>query len=171
MRIYVASLSDYNEGVLHGEWFDLDDYTDGNDLLCRIEDEVLATSPTCPPESDYPAEEWEIHDVGDAFSGWERMSLDTLVAVNTAILEHGEAFQVWLDEMDGDYEDVDAFQDAYEGQYDSELDYIYQYIEDIGMLNDVPEHIRNYFDYDAFARDVFMTDMCFCSGGHVFRNY
>lgn len=32
MRIYVASLSDYNASVLHGAWFDLDDFTDGNDL-------------------------------------------------------------------------------------------------------------------------------------------
>lgn len=170
MKIYIASLSDYNAGVLHGAWFDLDHYDNHDDLLFDIQEKVLDTSPTCPPDSDYPAEEWEIHDVEDAHSGWERMSLEALVALNSAINEHGEAFRVWVEEMNGDPEDVSAFEDAYEGEYNSELDYIYQYIEDTGMLDGIPDNIRNYFDYEAFARDVFMTDLSFCSG-HVFRNY
>lgn len=170
MKIYVASLSDYHDGVLHGAWFDLDNYNDHESLLDDIQSNVLDTSPTCPPNSDYPAEEWEIHDVEDACSGWERMSLEQLINLNSAINEHGEAFRVWVEEMGGDPEDVSAFEDAYEGEYDSELDYIYQYVEDTGMLDGIPENIRNYFDHEAFARDVFMTDLSFCSG-YVFRNY
>jgi antirestriction protein len=170
MNIYVASLSDYNAGILHGSWFNLDDFTSAEDLLAAIQERVLITSPSCPPSSDYPAEEWEIHDIEDAYSGWERMSLEQLISLNSAINEHGEAFRVWVEEMDGDPEDVSAFEDAYEGEYDSELDYIYKYVDDTGMLDGVPDNIRNYFDYEAFARDVFMTDLSFCSG-YVFRNY
>lgn len=170
MNIYVASLSDYNAGVLHGSWFNLDDFTTADELLAAIQERVLSTSPTCPPSSDYPAEEWEIHDVENALPGWKHMSLAQLIAANNAINEHGEAFRVWLDEMGGDPEDVEQFEDCYEGEYDSELDYIYQYVEDTGMLSEMPENLRHYFDFEAFARDVFMTGLCFCSG-YVFRNY
>ena len=58
--------------------------------------------------------------------------------------------------------------DAYAGQYDSEVDYVQQYVDDTGMLDGVPETFRAYFDYDAFARDVFINDMAFGDKGHVF---
>lgn len=29
-----------------------------------------------------------------------------------------------------------------------------QYIEETGLLNDVPEHLQNYFDYEAYGRDM-----------------
>lgn len=31
-RIYVDSLADYNNGTLYGEWLDLEDYRDVEDL-------------------------------------------------------------------------------------------------------------------------------------------
>ncbi|MDX9668736.1 antirestriction protein ArdA [Pseudomonas sp. P8_250] len=46
-RIYVACLAAYNAGKLHGEWFDLEDYTDADDLQEAIAARVLRTSP-CP---------------------------------------------------------------------------------------------------------------------------
>ena len=95
---------------------------------------------------------------------------DGFIILESGISEHGEAFRVWVEEMGGDPTDVSAFEDAYEGEYDSELDYIYQYVEDTGMLDGISENVRIYFDYEAFARDVFITDLSFCSG-YVFRNY
>lgn len=29
-----------------------------------------------------------------------------------------------------------------------------QYIEETGLLHDVPEHLQNYFDYEAYGRDM-----------------
>ncbi len=37
--------------------------------------------------------------------------------------------------------------------HDSLEDWAYEYWNSTGMLNDVPETIRNYIDYAAFARD------------------
>ena len=34
------------------------------------------------------------------------------------------------------------------------LDYAHEYIEDSGMLDALPEQLRYYFDYEAFARDL-----------------
>ena len=44
-RIYVASLSDYNAGILHGTWIDFAQLTDLDDLRAAIA-AMLATSPT-----------------------------------------------------------------------------------------------------------------------------
>lgn len=46
MRMYAACLASYNNGVLHGEWFDLEDYLeDADGLLAAIAEKVLLTSP------------------------------------------------------------------------------------------------------------------------------
>ena len=42
-QIYIASLSDYNAGILHGEWVELEGLT-VDDIRDRI-NEILATSP------------------------------------------------------------------------------------------------------------------------------
>lgn len=89
MRIYVACLASYNNGRHHGEWFDLDDYVDAEDLEKAVKERVMITSPypnvevECPRcggdgihHSDFDgvcsrchgtgevpsAEEWAIHD-------------------------------------------------------------------------------------------------------------
>lgn len=46
-RIYVACLAAYNAGHLHGQWFDLEDYSDADELHEAIAERVLRTSP-CP---------------------------------------------------------------------------------------------------------------------------
>lgn len=44
MRMYAACLASYNNGVLHGEWFDLGDFDDVSDLEEAIKRQVLMTS-------------------------------------------------------------------------------------------------------------------------------
>lgn len=56
-RIYVASLSDYNAGILHGTWIDFAQLTDLDDLRAAIA-AMLATSPTAKTAPGQPAEEW-----------------------------------------------------------------------------------------------------------------
>ncbi len=58
--------------------------------------------------------------------------------------------------------------DAYCGQYESEREYVEQYVDDLGMLDNIPDFVRNYFDYDAYARDVFINDLVMTDNGHVF---
>ncbi|RYH20560.1 MAG: antirestriction protein ArdA, partial [Alcaligenaceae bacterium] len=55
-RIYVASLSDYNAGILHGMWYDLGDFDDVDDVHAAIR-AMLSLSPTALAERN-PAEEW-----------------------------------------------------------------------------------------------------------------
>lgn len=45
MRIYVACLASYNNGRLHGAWFDLDEWPDADALSDAVKEQVLITSP------------------------------------------------------------------------------------------------------------------------------
>jgi hypothetical protein len=60
------------------------------------------------------------------------------------------------------------FQDAYCGEYDSEVAYAEELFDEC-YLHDVPESARSYIDYEKFARDLFICDYYF-SNGYVFRN-
>lgn len=64
--------------------------------------------------------------------------------------------------------DQSSFEDAFSGAYDSEVAYAEQLVDDCGYLQEMPEHLRNYFDYEAFARDLFITDYTMVDG-FVFR--
>lgn len=60
--------------------------------------------------------------------------------------------------------DPDAFESAYMAQYESEEAFAEQYIEDTGMLSEMPPHLAGYFDTAAFAHDLFMGDYFFEDG-------
>lgn len=60
--------------------------------------------------------------------------------------------------------DSDAFGNAFSGRYDSRETFAEQYLDDAGILYQVPEHLQRYFDIEAFARDLFITDFYFDEG-------
>ncbi len=69
-----------------------------------------------------------------------------------------------LSEKDAD-DLVRDFRDEYQGEYDDEEDFAYEIIEECYNL---PEFAKTYFDYEKFARDLFMCDYWF-DDGFVFR--
>lgn len=108
-RIYVASLSDYNAGILHGVWLDFDNFDHITDLW-KVIKEMLAASPDAK-DTGRPAEEWAIHD----YEGWlgfslsEYEDLDTLWDAYTILSEVLEEY---------DAEAVYAYVKFYEGTLD-----------------------------------------------------
>ena len=69
-----------------------------------------------------------------------------------------------LSEEDAD-DLIRDFWDEYQGQYDDEEDFAYRIVEE---CYDLPEFAKTYFDYEKFARDLFMCDYWF-DDGFVFR--
>lgn len=156
-RIYVACLAAYNNGQLHGTWIDANQGADA------IHEEILAMLASSPIPG---AEEWAIHDYEDfggiALSEYE--SIERVAEIAALLIEHGEAFGAWYS-----YDpsaDLSDFQDAYRGEYDSEEAYAEELADDTGMLDSLPENLRYYFDYERFARDLFMSDMHSVRSGH-----
>jgi antirestriction protein len=161
-RVYVACLSSYNAGTLHGAWVDA---IDADELREGIE-EMLADSPADD------AEEWAIHDSEDwgEYPVREHEDIDELTEIGRLIEEHGDAFAAYAANVGGDATEND-FQDAYCGEWDSEREYAEN---TMGDLYNIPDHLVYYIDYDAVARDWFCSDYYSIEGGagvFVFRNY
>jgi antirestriction protein len=143
-RIYVASLSDYNAGHLHGAWIDADQ--DPEDIASDIA-AMLRRSPECG------AEEYAIHD-HDGFHGLcvgEYDAIEDIARLASALTaaDKPEALAAFV--ANGD--DVDEFCDAYEGRHGSVEDYAADLVERgvFGDLRDFPAH---YVDHAAIARDL-----------------
>ena len=164
-QIYIASLSDYNAGILHGEWVELEGLS-VDDIRERI-NEILASSPTAKKYGE-PSEEHAIHDFelgGIQISEYE--DLETIVGVVEALTEYGEAFAFYYNDVDDLETATSCFEDAYQGEYESMLDYATEIFDEL-YAHGIPENLRRYIDYDAFARDL-EAEGYYIADGHVFR--
>lgn len=62
--------------------------------------------------------------------------------------------------------DAEAIMDSFYGAYDSELEFAYDMA---GNTMQIPVEIEPYFDYEKYARDLFITDFIFENGFVFFR--
>ncbi len=145
-RIYVACLAAYTNGKLHGRWINA--AQDADDIEAEIQ-AMLAES----PEPD--AEEWAIHDYDNFYgpSVGEYESLATVAQLAAQIVEHGELFAEVYSYI-GDVESAARMLEQYQGAYDSLEHWAERFMDETGGLDGIPENLRCYFDYEAFARDA-----------------
>lgn len=158
-RIYVASLSDYNAGRLHGRWIDADQPVDA------IREEITAM---LAESKEPPAEEWAIHDYenfgGLRLSEWE--GLENVAEAARLIVEHGEVFAGLVDHFGGlsDLEEARRYmEEGYQGEFGSLADYAQSFVEECysDAIEALPEFLRYHIDYDGIGRDMEL-------GGDVF---
>ena len=148
-KIYVACLSAYNAGTLHGTWIDADQ--DAEDIQEEIQ-EMLSDSP------EPVAEEWAIHDF-EGFGSFrlaEYEDIETVSALAQLIDEFGEmvASTVW-GHTSGDADETKRLlEDCYQGAWDSLEAWAEELLESSGDLDQVPQHLRSYIDVAAYARDI-----------------
>jgi len=92
----------------------------------------------------------------------EYTSVEDILALDEAIEQHGDSFVAFLRFNGGPaaqwtVEDAVAqYEEEYVGQYDSTLDFAEEVVDSYGYLDAMPESLRSYFDYAAFARDLMM---------------
>jgi antirestriction protein len=158
-QIWVGSLSDYNNGVLHGVWIDA--ARDPEAIEADIQT-TLAGSPWTARTGE-PAEEWGIFDT-DSFGDCridQHEDLDWVSAVARGIAAHGPAFAAWADVME-DPDRLADFEKAYLGEYDSLEAYAEQLIDDLGyneLLDRLPPNLRPYVHINVagFAQDMWLN--------------
>lgn len=156
-RMFVRPLASYVAGDLFGEWIGCD--CDAETMRDAIE-AVLAQRPG--------AEEWAVHDwegFGEIKLG-EHPDLDTVAEVAEALDEHGEAYEKWYANESRSGAEVDNFQEQYRGTFRTLGDWAEDWMDQTGGLDDMPKHLRHYFDFDAFGRDAEMGgDIWTAEGG------
>ena len=172
IRIYVASLADYNSGTLHGVWID----------ACDDPEEMSEQVSTMLESSTQPdAEEYAIHD-HDGFEGFELSEFESFEFVSwlaRMIEEHGKAFVSFLEtfepsKLSFSRENRESatldFEERFRGCFDSETDFTESFIEGTGLLHGWDETARAYFDVSSYARDLFLGGDFIFVNGAVFHN-
>ena len=145
IRIYVACLAAYNNGILHGRWIDA---TQGEDHLFAETQAMLKTSPI--PD----AEEWAIHDY-EGFEGAqleEYSSFATVTALAEFIEQHGSFGAHLIAHFGGHLDDAQSAFENYAGEYQSLEDFAAELTEQSGTK--IPQQLQNYIDYAAMGRDL-----------------
>ncbi|MFO9584319.1 antirestriction protein ArdA [Legionella pneumophila serogroup 1] len=163
--IYVACLASYNNAILHGVWIDA---TQSEDDIMEEIWEMLDNS------TEPDAEEYAIHDY-EGFGSiqiHEYEAISNIVEYASFIKEHGELGLAILCNYSMD-DAKTMLEDNYQGCYDSEVDFAEQLFDEC-YAHQLPDSLICYFDYESFARDLFISDYCSVkSDGHVyiFSNY
>ena len=168
MNIALTNLGKYNEGILDFVWLTLpasddeiaaafdrievshDDvhyYSDGighatgNGLYGEYE-EFFITDYEC---DFYNVGEYEnldsLNEMAETIDGLQDYEMDIV----KALINEGYSLEDALDKKD------DCI--LWSGCYDM-TDVAYQYVEECDLLHDVPDSLKNYFDYEAFGRDL-----------------
>lgn len=149
IRIYVACLAAYNNGILHGCWIDAKQEPD------EIRSGITAMLKASPIAG---AEEYAIHDY-EGFEGAslsEYQGIDSVAELAAFIAEHG-AMGGKLVEYFGSLDDArEAIEDRYAGEYQSVADFAQELTE---QCTQIPENLRYYIDWDSMARDLEINDI------------
>ncbi|MEW3780772.1 antirestriction protein ArdA [Pseudomonas aeruginosa] len=163
IRIYVACLAAYNDGILHGHWIDACQDADA------IRDEIRAMLAVSPIAG---AEEFAIHDY-EGFEGVtlsEYQGIDSVAALAAFIEEHGPLGGAVLAHFGDCLDDAEAaLSDHYAGEYKSIADFAQELTEE---TTTTPGSLAYYIDYDRMGRDLEMSDVFTVETGfeevHVF---
>nr|MDZ8061309.1 antirestriction protein ArdA [Nostoc sp. EkiNYC01] len=183
-KIYVACLSAYNCGMLHGLWIDATQEPED------IEDDIKWMLSWSPVLDDEPCEEWAIHDYENfpGFSLREYESLEYISKLAQALdeAEDADAMAAWLNYAkdmihDPDIEELaEEFDSYYCGHWESERDFVVKSseIEEIYNWSEFEKKFQFWsfhIDWDSVARDLFLEGYDSVKakpyGIYVFREY
>ena len=151
MNIYLTNLGKYNEGELVGEWVQLP-------ISDEELQEVFKRIGINEKYEEYFITDYEC----DFYEIGEYESISTLNEMvekfDNLDEEQEQVVKVLMSECGYDLDD--AIEKAESGDYrfytdcNDMTDVAYAVVEECGYLDNVPENVARYFDYEAFGRDL-----------------
>jgi antirestriction protein len=165
--VYVGTFAKYNSGNLSGAWLDVSAYNDREDF---IEAALALHADEADPElmfqdfQGFPRVYYGESELD--FALWDWLALDE---------DDREMVELYQSEVDASAS-IDCIKEAYAGTYDSAEAWAEQWLDETGSLDEVPEGLRNYIDFEAYARDARLGgDYIFIENGYrsvlVFSNH
>lgn len=152
IKIYVANLGKYNEGELVGNWFDLQEFTDLKEIT-----EIIGVA------ANTRYEEYAIHDFEAPFHIEEYSSIQSLIEIAER-MEGMEEEEIKIASELLDNGIINEFEEGLNCFEDGEVlvyhdckdmsDVAYEIMEETGQLEELPEMLRSYFDFEAYGRDL-----------------
>ncbi len=160
--IYCGTYKKYNEGSLFGAWLDLrtfDSYDEFIDVCTQLhadeeDPEFMFQDYQCFPEYWYSE------------SGMGEEVFNKIIAFLNLDDDRQKAFKAYVSATGND--SISDFEEDYEGEYDCEEDFASYIVSECYDLERTMGNLSMYFDYKAFARDLFLSDYIF-EDGYVFR--
>ncbi len=160
--LYCGTYGKYNSGNLRGMWVDLSTFDDYEDFInfCKA-----IHADENDPEIMY-------QDSKNIHYSLYRESMGEKVFNNIKKYcelcdEYGvSAVNDFLEWFTPGY--LYRMPDIYVGVYDSEEDFARELVNECYDLEKMMGNLADYFDYESFARDLFINDYCFGSHGTVF---
>ena len=148
--IFVSTYAKYNAGSLFGARLDPEDYACLQDFM-----EACAELHADEADPEYMNQDFE--GVPAAFISESHIDPELW---NYLACSADEGAKEAYMECFGDWDEY-QFYDSYRGQFDSWAKMAEELLESTGELGAIPENLRYYFDYDAYARDMRLGgDMC-----------
>ncbi len=167
--VYVGTYHKYNCGSLFGMWLDLTTFASYEDFceVCRFLHRDEADPELMFQDMENFPDEWYNE------SGLDEDTFDLILQYADLDDDERRAFDAYIENKGSgrDAEVFDDFRDKYVGEFDSEEEFAEHIADECGMLDKVPESIKQYFNYERFARDLFASDYDFFDNAFVFRAY
>jgi antirestriction protein len=169
VKIYVGTYRKYNEGSLFGKWFDLNDYSNFNELkdamfkLHKDEED---------PEfmfQDYECSE-AIEDLGLISESYLSNDIYNIIETIKNCCYDEDVIESFINSI-GTYDTIEEIiekvEESYSGEYSSDIKFVQELLESTG---DIPKNLPNYIhiDWESTARDI-MYDYS-TGNNHYFRN-
>ena len=176
-RVCYNSLTDYNQGNLVFKWFDLDGKTSeehGEELA-----EWLAELTNNSKDGEL-REEWEIADTENVPNHLLNYGVDAFIqyqehvdVIGKDALDAALSLGVlYWDQKQNEYNHTpENLLSLYMGGFDSwdVPKQLAEFIDDnSGLLDEVPEDLQRYFDFESYGRDLLLNAYCE-DNGHVFQ--
>lgn len=165
LKVFITNLGKYNEGELVGKWVELPVYDDDlAEILDEIQichddvkyynsvgapyEEIFITDYECDDIPDLKIDEYtSIDELNELEEDLESLSEDEIDVINIIVNEAGDTVEEAMDIVNED--NYRIYYDCY-----NMTDVAYVIIEECGYLDDAPEMLARYFDYEAFGRDL-----------------
>lgn len=170
IRVYLTNLGMYNNGILCGEWVD---------LPCDDFDAVFDRIKICHGEKKFydscgnPYEEYFITDYSSSFDIRikEFQNIDELndfaesiENIDDEIIETLLYFGVQWDDIPTEADNVFVYANC-----STMTDVAYEVVEQTGMLEQIPDNLQHYFDYEAYGRDLNIEGNFYYSNGNYYE--
>lgn len=159
LSVWIGNLADYNAGLLNGQWFDLDDFDadtlqDAVDAMTNDgEDEFFIADFETP--FNLKISEYESID-----GLYEKYDL-----INDIMYQYGDNYEdiieAYTTMISDDLSNIDQYEFIIYYGCDSMAEVAEQFLEETGGLAEIPEYLRNYFDFEAYGRDM-EYEGCYC---------
>ena len=161
--IYCGTYRKYNEGSLYGAWLDISKFSDYEEFIdvCRQlhadeeDPELMFQDYECFPSSLYSE------------SCMDEKTFDKILEYAELDDDDREAVDDWM-ALGHDF-DMERFSEAYQGHFSSEEDFAEHIVDECYDIEKCMGSLSSYFDYKAFARDLFISDYEMGNNNYVFR--